>query len=60
MNLSHGSVEPRSSSGSSTMMIVPMTGPKNLPEPPTMTASSIISDVEKWNGPGSMNSTSDA
>ena len=41
-------------------MTVPSTGPKNCPEPPTMTASSIISDVEKWNGAGSMNSTSDA
>ena len=41
-------------------MIVPTTGPKKRPEPPTITASSIMSDVEKWNGPGSMNSTSDA
>ena len=35
-------------------------GPKKRPEPPTITASSIISDTEKWNGPGSMNLTSAA
>ena len=34
--------------------------PEEAPDPPTITASSIMSDVEKWNGPGSMNSTSDA
>ena len=33
-------------------MIVPTTGPKKRPDPPTITASSIISDAEKWNGAG--------
>src|SRR6266550_1306849 len=60
MNLSHDTFVERRSSGSRMMMTVPITGPKKRPEPPTMTASSIVSDVEKWNGPGSMNSTSDA
>src|SRR5207237_546524 len=60
MNLSHDTLVERRSSGSRMMMTVPITGPKKRPEPPTMTASSIVSDVEKWNGPGSMNSTSDA
>ena len=60
MNFSASMLLERSSSGSRMMMIVPTTGPKKRPEPPTITASSIMSDVEKWNGPGSMNSTSDA
>ena len=60
MNLSASTLLARSSSGSRMMMIVPSTGPKKRPEPPTITASSIMSDVEKWNGAGSMNSTSDA
>ena len=38
----------------------PSTGPKKRPEPPTMTASSIISDTERWNCPGSMKLTSAA
>src|SRR5207249_4127505 len=58
MNLSHETLVERSSSGSRMMIIVPTTGPKKRPEPPTMTASNIVNDVEKWNGPGSMNSTS--
>jgi hypothetical protein len=60
MNLSASTLLARRSSGNRMMMIVPSTGPKNRPEPPTITASSIINDVEKWKGPGSMNSTSDA
>src|SRR5262249_22619910 len=50
----------RSHSGSRTTTTVPSTGPKKRPEPPTMTASSIVSDAEKWNGPGSTNWTSAA
>src|SRR5262249_21662080 len=50
----------RSHSGSSTTTTVPSTGPKKRPEPPTMIASSIVSDAEKWNGPGSTNCTSAA
>jgi len=50
----------RSHSGSSTITTVPSTGPKKRPEPPTITASSIISEAEKWNGAGSTNCTSAA
>src|SRR6185437_16701626 len=50
----------RSHSGSSTMTTVPRMGPKNRPEPPTITASSIISEAEKWNGAGSTYWTSAA
>ena len=60
MNFNHSRLEERRNSGSRMMMMVPTTGPMKRPEPPTMTASSIMSDVEKWNGPGSMNSTSEA
>src|SRR4030095_9034502 len=59
MNFNASMLLARRSSGSRMMMMVPITGPKNRPEPPTITASSIMSDVEKWNGAGSMNSTSD-
>src|SRR5690348_16598524 len=50
----------RSHSGSRTTMTEPRTGPKNLPEPPTITASSIISETDRWNCPGSMKLTSAA
>src|SRR5205085_6186470 len=36
----------RSHSGSSTTITEPSTGPKNRPEPPTITASSMMSDTE--------------
>ena len=60
MNFSASMLLARKSSGSKMMMMVPTTGPKKRPEPPTITASSIKREVEKWKGPGSINSTSDA
>src|SRR5262249_4850367 len=50
----------RSMSGRRMTTMVPSTGPKNRPEPPTITASSIISETERWNCPGSMKFTSAA
>src|SRR5215472_1527967 len=50
----------RSSSGRRITTTVPSTGPKKRPEPPTITASSIISETERWNCPGSMKFTSAA
>ncbi len=50
----------RSHSGSRITIAAPSIGPKNFPEPPTITISSIISDAVRWNGAGSMNCTSTA
>src|SRR5207244_4722671 len=60
MKPSHGALEPRRISGNRNAISVPATGPKNRPDPPRITASSIISDVAIWNCDGSTNSTRDA